>query len=524
MKTIHINYLIFLLLFVNFNFAQTPYYRAFNLPGTQKGKSLVTVNNSLYIAGETTNTNSSNIFFSNISNNSQINWTKTYFISNKDKVCKLLYLSNCFYLIGTINSATDSSKGLIIKFNLSGDILWARQYGIEQIVSFNDAAIVDNSTLLTVGTVKDYQVDDHDIFIVKIDTLGSDILTKRLRGQGDEISSSVVIYSNTSYFVLGSTTQYDVNGDIFVLAVDNNMNYKWCMSFDNRHYDSFSHDTLSSQIGYNIIKDSYKNLLICGKNLSAIFSSTPNDCAWSPIVIKIDSTGSLKVSKSYSINTGDCGAVKILQDQNGYTFCGYQGNYITLLYKIDLLCNATWGNIYDQLGSSIQSRASDFLYQNSQYYLTGYRTSGVDTLFSLIRINSNGVGCYYSQLPYMQSNVYSPIINSIIFTDTIGVSSINIAFTTTSTTFTQINICGTTNSEYEVSNSQEMLIVYPNPVNDVLYISEKNEIKTYLYNISGRLIYVGESCEIHFDKYNQGIYFLKIIYSDKTVFFKLIKN
>ncbi len=79
-------------------------------------------------------------------------------------------------------------------------------------------------------------------------------------------------------------------------------------------------------------------------------------------------------------------------------------------------------------------------------------------------------------------------------------------------------------SELQIEN---LLNVYPNPVNTILYIKHGglvlNEIS--IYNVLGKLVYYNyDSDKINVSKLNLGIYFVKIRLENKEVIKKIIVN
>lgn len=77
--------------------------------------------------------------------------------------------------------------------------------------------------------------------------------------------------------------------------------------------------------------------------------------------------------------------------------------------------------------------------------------------------------------------------------------------------------------------SDPALLLYPNPVEDILNIRSESEIITVsIYDIFGReMLYLqvnAESCQINTDCFPKGIYMVKVVTLNKTVTEKILKN
>ena len=71
------------------------------------------------------------------------------------------------------------------------------------------------------------------------------------------------------------------------------------------------------------------------------------------------------------------------------------------------------------------------------------------------------------------------------------------------------------------------IIVYPNPTNDYVMISntysDKN-IKTEIYNSVGKKLNNSVGNFVNLETYSKGIYFLKVFINQKVKYFRIIKR
>uniref|UniRef100_UPI0040475FF4 T9SS type A sorting domain-containing protein n=1 Tax=Flavobacterium sp. TaxID=239 RepID=UPI0040475FF4 len=74
-------------------------------------------------------------------------------------------------------------------------------------------------------------------------------------------------------------------------------------------------------------------------------------------------------------------------------------------------------------------------------------------------------------------------------------------------------------------STNERVSVYPNPTKDYVNIDIKNkDFITEIYDLSGKLLVTTSDSKIDMNKFNNGIYLLKIITENETMFQKIIKH
>jgi len=73
------------------------------------------------------------------------------------------------------------------------------------------------------------------------------------------------------------------------------------------------------------------------------------------------------------------------------------------------------------------------------------------------------------------------------------------------------------------SNEISSLLIFPNPVNDLLYIETPNKVKIIeFYNEIGQLTYSDKNSTIDISNFNKGMYFVKIVDINGSISIKKI--
>ena len=91
--------------------------------------------------------------------------------------------------------------------------------GSEDDMAFSVAVTPDNGFILAGFTVS-FSSEDKDIYIVRGDSVGDVLWEKVVGGAGDDIGTSVVVASDSSYFIGGLSDSYGEDFDFFLIKLD----------------------------------------------------------------------------------------------------------------------------------------------------------------------------------------------------------------------------------------------------------------------------------------------------------------
>ena len=194
----------------------------------------------------------------------------------------LAQLFNDTITFGSFALLSDTVSLYIVKYNPSGEVLWARkyadlaQYGVNDIETDALANIYItgsfSSPTVTFGSYTLTNVDSSDIFLAKFDSSGNVIWAKTGGGTGNDFGNGVTAdaYGNsyiTGYFtsptlIFGTDTLHNIGeSNIFLAKYDVNGNVIWAKSAGGKTYPNR---------GSSVTIDIYGNVCITG----AIWSDT----------------------------------------------------------------------------------------------------------------------------------------------------------------------------------------------------------------------------------------------------------
>jgi gliding motility-associated-like protein len=177
---------------------------------------------------------------------------------------------------------------LLIKTDANGTILWKKVYG----GAGNDWGNYVEQTLdkgyIIAGYTGSYGAGGNDLFLLKVDSVGTKQWDKTYGGPGDDGGSSWGISgqltSDGGYMVCGNSSSYGAgSNDILFVKTDNTGNFQWAKTYGGVNDDQprFAHQT--SNGGY----------IVCGYTTS--FGHGDLDA----YLVKTDVSGNLQWSKAY---------------------------------------------------------------------------------------------------------------------------------------------------------------------------------------------------------------------------------
>ena len=71
---------------------------------------------------------------------------------------------------------------------------------------------------------------------------------------------------------------------------------------------------------------------------------------------------------------------------------------------------------------------------------------------------------------------------------------------------------------------KDKIIIFPNPVKDILYIENITDSNYEIYDITGKTVLNGVNNQINLGSLEKGVYFLKVTFEDKVITQNFIKE
>src|SRR5258706_609156 len=438
---------------------------------------------------------------------------------------------------------------------------------------FRSASIAFGSTILT-----NTSIDSADIFVTKYDASGNVIWAKNFGGTNDDYATGIAIDRiGHSYIVggfqsasmtMGSTVLINTSAQqtaFYVAGLDTSGNVLWAKS-------AVATGIANSAIGAGAAVDSVGNIYVHGDFLgtSITFGSTTlmstDSNSTDIFIIKYDSSGNTLWAKKVGGTNYDW-AHCIAVESNGKFHLAGEFWSASVIFGSTTLTNANWGTPdifvakFDSSGNALWAKAvgGSFddvangidLDSSGNSYLTGYFEE-TSMAFDTITITGSGnseifVAKYNSQgnalwaksiggnMIDAGTSITSDINGNSYVTGIFQSDSISFGSTTlTNTGSVDIFIAKIASSVgIEEHSANDNVVIYPNPVTDNLTIEipahsfEKKYL--FIYNPLGEKIYkqkiISEKIEINLRQQLNGIYLITVERSGEKIFSqKIIKQ
>ncbi len=200
-------------------------------------------------------------------------------------------LSTCIQLTtdgGYIISGYTSAKGagsydvFLVKTNSTGDTLWTKIFGGPDADVSNFVGQTNDGGYIVVGSYM-YSNFSKDVYLIKTNSNGDSLWTKKFGGSRTDVGQSVKQTSDGGYIIAGETTSFKdtIGWDIYLIKTDVNGDTLWTKDlFDTASSNAYSIE-IKSDGGYIIIGDN---------------SGNPNGAVY---IVRTNSAGDTLWTKSY---------------------------------------------------------------------------------------------------------------------------------------------------------------------------------------------------------------------------------
>jgi hypothetical protein len=274
------------------------------------------------------------------------------------------------------------SAGIFAFFDKAYAVAFAKSYGGTRYdVGYSVQQTSDGGYIMA-GIFTPSASDSGDVILIKVDSLGNIVWSKRYGGPREERAFSVKQTSDGGYITVARTKSFvDTNRwDVLLIKTYPNGNLQWARVYSNPSLDDEPSDVIETSDG---------GYLVVGGAQSRS-SSTQNEI----LVMKINSSGDLQWVRWFgdTIYSDHAYSVKRTSD-GGYIVAGRTGSYGSgnadiFLMKLDGSGNVVWAKAYGSSGP-------DFGYDvqitsDGGFVVVGYYTSSGDTNAIIVKTNSSG--------------------------------------------------------------------------------------------------------------------------------------
>lgn len=239
-----------------------------------------------------------------------------------------------------------SHKTLAIRCDLSGTIIWSKEYDGSIALSVTETA--SGNFAIAGQEMQLFMVDSNGLVVSPNGITQFSGLYNGLNDIKTTVDGGMIMSGDPD----GSIGSYDAA----LIKTDEFGNLQWQKFYGGLNYD---------WMGKTVLQTSDEGFFMCGSTNS--FGNTPggNEDFY---LIKTDYEGNLEWSKTYGTNSQDFASGAVLTPDGGFAVVGWTGEsddffaYDAVIFKVDSQGNLVWSNVYDHLdmdGASFIDLTSD---------------------------------------------------------------------------------------------------------------------------------------------------------------------
>jgi hypothetical protein len=181
-------------------------------------------------------------------------WTRTYGGSDHQGAYSVQQTRDGGYIIAGCNPIHGGVHDIyLLKVDSLGDTLWARTYGGPDDDNIRSVQQTMDGGFIMVGWTDSYGAGSDDAYVVKTDSLGDILWSRTLGGSNYDWAYDVQQTEDADYIIAGNTSSYG-NGesDLYLIRLDSTGDTLWTLVYGGSDYDEVTSIDLTSDGGYII--------------------------------------------------------------------------------------------------------------------------------------------------------------------------------------------------------------------------------------------------------------------------------
>jgi hypothetical protein len=478
-----IRVILFSFIFPFFTTGQISFFKTYGENGVDYGQGVVQLPDSSYaITGASSSfyDGPSQAFLLLVDSTGQYVWSRSYGGERTDWGRRIFHKPNeGFWIAGYSNSfsANADFDFYVVKTDESGEVEWEKTYGTSDWERLWDALLLPDGGMVLVGeTVGELSLEE-DQYIVRIASDGEEMWTRRLQTPGHDIAYACTMITDTSFVLVGSSSEINSAKSAYLAEIGVEGTVVWEQLYGIQGEGVFHSVSV------------FEDYIFTGGSLVLEGESQRNH--W---VAKLSNTGSY-LSENIEVRPEDDYVSQIVVRDEHSVFA-------TKWIEEDVFLNGP-----DLLLAKYHTE----MYWNG--YTGFFSSHEPDECHQLIVTLDGGV----LLVGFAMGTTFS--------TGGSAITLIKISPNDQNPEGVEVNqtLVDIINHEFK----DEFLSLYPNPVNDILYIDSSHEfnIVSYsLYNSSGTQLERGDFIEqLSFELYPKGIFFLTLTSENQSVVFRIVK-
>jgi len=243
-----------------------------------------------------------------------VQWQKTYGGTGDDAASSIQQTKDGGYIVAglTMSFGAGDVDVWVLKLNSVGTIVWQKTYGGTGPDYVSSVQQISDGGYVVAGWTWSSGAGGDDIWVLKLNSVGTIVWQKTYGGTGNDEATSVQQTKDGGYIVAGSTTSFGAGkNDFWVLKLNSAGTVQWQNTYGGTENEVANSVQQTKDGGY----------IVAGTTES--FGAGEADL-W---VLKLSSAGTIAWQKTYGGN-GDEEASSVRQTLNaGYVVAGYMNSF-----------------------------------------------------------------------------------------------------------------------------------------------------------------------------------------------------
>lgn len=301
------------------------WYDTYGTTGTEYGNDCrILEDGSIVLAGSTKPSGSTNrdMSVAKVGNTGIVSWSRHYGGNGDDEANSIQETFDGGLMIcGTTHSFGNGSDIYLVRADSIGDTLWTRRYGGPAGESGNVVRSLSDSGFVIIGSTGSYGLGYSSVYVVRIDKTGDTVWTKTFGGSRADLGYDIVATSDNGFIIAGVTVPDGENYyDAYLVKIDSLGNLDWEQTYGGPLEDK----------AYSVIQTQEGGYLFTGT--SEVSGGRKTDI----FIVKVDPIGAVEWSRTYGSSESDYSRSVLLTNQDdflisGYSFTSFAGSDVYLL-------------------------------------------------------------------------------------------------------------------------------------------------------------------------------------------------
>jgi len=282
---------------------------------TEEGFRILATNDGNFLligSTESTGNGLQDIHAIKINGKGNILWENTYGGSLKDTPIDIIETADGeFCIAGTTESYGSGSRDIyLVWINQNGTFLRQAVHGGVDIDGSSSLLELNNKNIMVYGYTKNYGATSRDFYLLKVNTHGDSLWSKRYGGSGYEESQAFQTTIDGGFVLNGHSSSTDTNHNMYAVKLDSNGTVIWDKNFGGSQHDG----------GQALLINKEGNYVFIGRSMS--FENGDRNI----YMVTTDPNGRILSTDVIGGSNGDWGQ-SILEHYNYYYIVGHSNSY-----------------------------------------------------------------------------------------------------------------------------------------------------------------------------------------------------